>query len=72
MKGAGQDGRDIGATILYRYENGALTGTPLWDGSTGAFPCGAIVEGVNDGDRRCSNLHQRLNVNTNGCPLPLP
>jgi hypothetical protein len=72
MKRAGKDGRDIGANIVYRYEDGVLTGTPLWDRDTGAFPCGAVVPGVNDGARACSNLHTRLNVNTNGCRLPLP
>jgi len=70
MKGAGKDGRDIGANVAYRYENGVLTNTPLWDRDTGAFPCGAIVEGINDGDPSCSNLHRRLNANTNGCVLP--
>ncbi len=70
MKGAGEDGQDVGANIVYRYQNGALTDTLLWDRSTGAFPCGAIVEGINDGDRSCSNMHRRLNANTNGCVLP--
>jgi hypothetical protein len=70
MKGAGTDGRDIGATIVNRYQNGTLTSTPLWNRETGAFPCGAIVAGVNDGPIACSNLHGRLNVNTNGCRLP--
>jgi hypothetical protein len=72
MKGAGRDGRDIGANVVYRYDNGALTGVPLWDPFTGAFPCGAIVAGINDGPIACRNLHERLNVNTNGCPLPTP
>ena len=40
--------------------------------TTGAFPCGAVVPGINDGPRACRNLHERLNVNTNGCRLPLP
>jgi hypothetical protein len=70
MKGAGTDGRDIGANIVNRYQNGTLTSTPLWNRDTGAFPCGAIVAGVNDGSIACSNLHRRLNVNTNGCRLP--
>lgn len=72
MKDAGRDGADIGANILYRYVNGQLTSTPLWDPDSGAFPCGAVVAGINDGSRSCRNLHERLNVNTNGCPLPLP
>ena len=72
MKGAGENGADIGANIVYRYENGVLTHTPLWDPTTGAFPCGAVVPGINDGARACRSLHERLNVNTNGCRLPLP
>src|SRR5262249_36255201 len=36
MKGAGAGGADIGATILYRYQDGNLTTQPLWDPSTGA------------------------------------
>jgi PKD repeat protein len=30
MKGAGENGEDIGANICYRYENGILTDEPLW------------------------------------------
>ena len=30
MKGAGENGSDIGANICYRYENGILTDIPLW------------------------------------------
>ena len=63
-------GADIGANILYRYQNGVLTGERLWDASAGSFPCGAVVTGVNDGSTRCTNVHDRLNVNTNGCPFP--
>jgi hypothetical protein len=71
MKGAGKNGGDIGANILYRYENGVLTSTPLWDPSTGAFPCGAIVAGINDvAGGSCSNVHERLNINCNGCSFP--
>jgi len=71
MKGAGSDGGDIGAEILYRYEDGELTDEPLWDVETGAFPCGAIVEGVNDvaGDS-CLDFHEQVNANSNGCTLP--
>jgi len=53
------------------HEDGTLTSTPLWDAESGAFPCGAIVPGINDGERSCATLHQRLNVNTNGRALPL-
>ena len=65
-----KDGRDIGANILYRYQGGQPTTQPLWDPATGKFPCGAVVPGINDGAKRCTNIHERLNVNTNGCAFP--
>lgn len=71
MKGAGKDGADIGANILYRYQNGELTQQPLWNAEMGAFPHGALVEGMNDRPgNSLFDVHQRLNVNTNGCRLP--
>ncbi len=71
MHGLGLDGQDIGANILYRYENGVLTEEPLWDPETGAFPCGVPVAKVNDDSSpSCSSVHERLNVNVNGCELP--
>jgi hypothetical protein len=70
MKTAGRNGTSIGATILNRYRDGILTSQPLWDPATGAFPCGAVVPGANDGAKRCANIHTRLNVNTNGCLFP--
>jgi len=71
MKRAGKNGADIGANILYRYQDGVLTTQPLWDPVTGQFPCGAIVPGVNDlPGQSCFDVHQRLHVNTNGCPFP--
>jgi hypothetical protein len=30
LKGAGQDGEDIGANVIYRYIDGQLTDEPLW------------------------------------------
>jgi hypothetical protein len=70
-KGAGVGGADIGANIVYRYQNGALTTTPLWDPTSGRFPCGAQVAGVNDiAGASCFDVHTRLNVHTNGCTLP--
>jgi hypothetical protein len=72
MKGAGKNGADIGANILYRYEDGILTDQALWDAGTGAFPCGAIVPGLNDvPGSSCFDVHQRLHVNANGCSLEL-
>jgi hypothetical protein len=70
MATAGVNGDYIGARILYRYVNGTQLAQPLWDPATGAFPCGAVVAGVNDGATRCTNVHTRLNVNTNGCAFP--
>ena len=70
-KGAGTGGSDIGATILYRYVNGALTTEPLWDPVTGKFPHGAFVAGVNDiAGQSLFDFHQRVNVNTGGCSFP--
>ena len=71
MKGAGESGADIGARILHRYEGGKLTNIPLWDPASGAFPCGAVVAGMNDvSGASCRDVHRRLNVNTNGCAFP--
>jgi hypothetical protein len=71
LKRKGKNAADIGANVLYRYENGTLTTQPLWNPSTGEFPGGAIVAGVNDvaGSSRF-DVHKRLNVNTNGCFFP--
>jgi hypothetical protein len=72
LKRAGKNGEDIGANILYRYENEILTSQALWDPNTGAFPCGAIVPGMNDTPgSSCFDVHQRLNVNANGCTLEM-
>jgi hypothetical protein len=71
MKRAGKHGADIGANILYAYENGELTTNPLWKPGSGNFPCGVRVPGVNDlPGSSCFDVHKRLNVHTNGCALP--
>jgi hypothetical protein len=70
MAAAGAAGAAIGANILYRYENGTPTTEPLWDPVTRAFPCGAIVPGLNDGSPACADLHIRLGVTGTGCVLP--
>jgi hypothetical protein len=60
-----------GANILYRYVDGVLTTTPLWDPTTGEFPHGAIIAGVNDiAGQSLFDVHTRLNVNTGGCSFP--
>ena len=62
---------NIGANIVYRSENGLPTSTKLWDQTTGAFPCGAVVAGLNDDQSNsCIGVHERLNVGVNGCPIP--
>lgn len=71
LKGVGLNQADIGANILYRYKDGTLTTTPLWDTSTGAFPCGQTVAGVNDTTgNSCINVHTRLHVNASDCHFP--
>jgi hypothetical protein len=73
MRGAGPGGIDIGANVIYRYHDGVLTGLPLWDPQTGAFPCGAVIPGVNDDPATsCIGVHQRLHVGTPDCALPYP
>jgi Right handed beta helix region len=71
LKGAGKNGADIGASVLYRYQNGVLTTQPLWEVATGKFPCGAVLAGVNDVvGASCGDVHKRLNVQANGCTPP--
>jgi hypothetical protein len=71
MKGRASDGGDLGATVLYRYEDGKLTKEGLWAKDGSFLGCGAIVPGVNDVlGQSCFDVHQRLNINTNGCPFP--
>jgi hypothetical protein len=64
-------GLDVGASVLYRSEAGVLGSVPLWDPTTGAFPCGAVVPGINDDPREsCTGAHERFRVGTAECPLP--
>jgi hypothetical protein len=44
---------------------------PLWDPTTGQFPCGATVAGLNDGEASCKTVHTRLHVGTADCPVPV-
>lgn len=70
LKHVARGARDLGATIVHRYQDGKLTRQPLWDPTTGGFPCGAVVAGVNDGPIRCSNVQARLNIEARGCRSP--
>jgi hypothetical protein len=68
---AGADG-DVGANVVYRYQDGTLTNAPLWDPRTGAFPCGAVVPGINDDpSQSCIGVHERFRVGTAECALPI-
>jgi len=69
MSGAGKNGADLGANIVYRYHNGELTDQLLWNPETGAFPHGAVIEGINDvPGKSLFDLHERLNVNPEALP----
>ncbi|MFO0570665.1 MAG: hypothetical protein U0263_33825 [Polyangiaceae bacterium] len=72
LKGAGKGGADIGANVLYAYEDGVLTSKKLWDPSTGEWlHGGAIVAGVNDvPGQSLFDVHERLHVNNHGCSFP--
>jgi hypothetical protein len=73
LKNAGTGGAAIGANVVYRIEDGQVTPTKLWDQTTGAFPCGATVPGVNDAARAdvsCVGVSARLHVGAMGCAIP--
>ena len=71
LKGAGLSTPDIGANIIYRSVDNILTVEKLWNQATGAFSCGTTTLGLNDGSfPSCVNVHKRLNVGENGCPVP--
>jgi hypothetical protein len=71
LHGAGSAGSDLGATVLYEYSGGSLTGEPLWSTASGAFRGGAIAAGVNNvAGSSLFDVQTRLNVNQNGCSYP--
>jgi hypothetical protein len=71
LKGAGSGGADIGATVLYEYQGGVLTGTPLWTATGAPAFAGAIVPGLNDvAGSSLFDVGGRLNINQNGCSFP--
>ncbi len=64
---------NAGANVIDQYVNGQLTSTKLWDQTTGAFPCGATVAGLNDAalvDVSCAGVAARLHVGASGCAIP--
>ena len=74
VKTMGQPGAGgLGANIVYQYVGGQLTTTKLWDQTTGQFPCGAVVTGLNDdalADVSCMGVGTRLHVGAMGCGIP--
>jgi hypothetical protein len=73
LRGAAGAEGDVGARVVQRYVDGVLTDEPLWDPETGAFPCGAVVPGINDDpSQSCIGVHERLRVGSAGCALPEP
>jgi hypothetical protein len=76
--GAGYNGADVGATVLYAYENGVLTTEKLWDdnltgANRGRLRFGPpVIAGANDpstGSVR-STVHQRLGFGLGSCAFP--
>jgi hypothetical protein len=64
---------DVGANVMYRYQDGTLSREPLWDPKTGEFPCGAVVPGINDDPAQsCIGVHKRFQVGSEDCSLPYP
>jgi hypothetical protein len=82
LEGVGAGGQDVGANVVTQYDDeGQATAIPLWNATTGVLSsCGAVVMNVNkdlgassDQDPHstsCLGVQRRLNVGTNGCPLP--
>lgn len=68
---AGENGSTIGASIVYRVVDSVDTDRKLWNQRTGAFPCGAVVPGVNDlPGASCFDAHERFRVGVRGCAIP--
>jgi len=71
LRTAGAGGHQVGARVAGRYQDGLLTATPLWNSTSGAFPCGAQIPTVNDDpNSSCQGVHRRLHVGTGTCALP--
>jgi hypothetical protein len=71
LKGAGTNGSDIGANILYAYQGGILTNTKLWNTDGSFAGRGAIVPSLNDvAGSSLFDIQNRLNINKNGCAFP--
>jgi hypothetical protein len=71
MKGAGSGGQDIGANVLYAYENGTKTNKKLWTRDGRFIGQGVIVAGLNDvAGQSLFDIGSRLNINQNRCSFP--
>jgi hypothetical protein len=71
--GSAAKAASLGANIVYQSVDGQLTTTKLWDQTTGQFPCGAVVAGLNDtslADVSCTGVAARMHVGAMGCAIP--
>jgi len=70
FKGKGKGGADVGANVIYAYQDGILTSSKLWNSSTGKMNYGPpVVNGVNDSSTGLvrDTLASRLNITASGC-----
>jgi len=70
FKGNGKGGADVGANVIYAYQDGILTSSKLWNSSTGKINYGPpVVNGVNDSSTGLvrDTLGSRLNITASGC-----
>jgi hypothetical protein len=58
LKGAGQNGADIGANVLYQYQNGNLTNQPLWPWPMEARICAEMAHLFGDGTNGVSVTYE--------------
>lgn len=76
FKGVGYGGADIGANVLYAYEDGILTNNRLWNYNLAGANRGkllhgpAVISGVNDSGTVRSTVHQRIGFGSGTCAFP--
>jgi len=72
-KAKGTSSSDIGATVLYKYQNGKITSNKLWNTDGSATFAGATIAGINDNASGFGlvNVASRLHIGAaNGCTFP--
>jgi hypothetical protein len=76
FKHKGFNDEDVGANVLYVYENGELTHERLWDHhlsgpSRGKLLYGpAVIAGVNDSGTVRATVHERIGFGSSTCQFP--